>query len=310
MDRILIRFSGKQKNKKRMIREIYEKLNMDFYEHLLLDSLTTVYSALEKSSQEKKQQYSFLLIDKFAIHSSSFFHLSKGVVEHGISGEKRQAFGYDLFTVNSTYRTILETYATYHHIYVEPKTEEEKEFRFLLWKIDGLKEKLKYQINPTDFKEAESILEFDKTVYTNTIDEIEKSKFYNTITSTEIEKVYNPNRKKFCWKFLHESGRLKPMTIMSLIEHTCKTRGFINSHRHASTHTHSSYLSIEEFEKYRGKPMPEFYTEPLIKCAIFITSMFILDICDTNESAKKAFSILPKPMQDFIIGITKSIKNE
>lgn len=82
--------------------------------------------------------YSNLLIDKFAIHSSSFFHLSEGIIEHKGSTDKVKIKGYDLFTINSVFRVMMETYITFNHIFVEPMTDEEKKFRLYLWKIDGL----------------------------------------------------------------------------------------------------------------------------------------------------------------------------
>lgn len=265
----------------------YESLNTEFYEYLLLNPFVEIYSAIDKSSREKWEKYAFLLIDKFAIHSSSFFHLSNGIIEHRKSGVSIKANGYDLFTVNSIFRTIMETYATFNHIYVEPKTTDEKIFKFLLWKIDGLNEKRKYDIKKTDFAEAESILYADKAILEQIISDIEKTPFYRNNNPDELAKVYKSERNKYCWKFLIESGKIKPLTIMGLIEHACKTRGFINSYRHTSTHTHSSYLSIEEFEKYRGNPIPDYYTNPLTKLAIFLTSMFILDICTINNDAKR-----------------------
>lgn len=281
-------------------------LNLDFYEYMLLEPLSLIYSAIEKSS-ENWLNYSYLLIGKFAIHSSSFYHLSRGIIENRNSGEKIKSYGYDLFTVNTTFRAILETYATFNHIFIEPLESDEKEFRFLLWKIDGLKEKLKYQIKESDFKEAKQILENDKSTYQRTIEEIENCSFYKSSFQKEMIKIYNPEKKQFKWKFLNESGIFKPITITKLVEHTCITRGFINSYRHASTHTHSSYLAIEEFERYRGKPMPEYYFKPIIKLAIFITSMIIYDICSVDKNSKDTFSTLPKQVQDFIIGMTINI---
>ena len=86
--------------------------------------------------------------------------------------------GYDIFTVNAIFRTIMETYATFHNIFVEPSNIEEKKFRFLLWKIDGLTEKSRFNIDEKDFSTAKSILENDKIVLNNTITEFESCIFF------------------------------------------------------------------------------------------------------------------------------------
>lgn len=88
-----------------------------------------------------------MLIDKFAIHSASFFHLSKGIIEHRKSGEQLKMSGYDIFTVNAIFRTIMETYATFQNNFIEPSSIEEKKNHFLLWKIDGLTEKSRFNVD-------------------------------------------------------------------------------------------------------------------------------------------------------------------
>lgn len=119
---------------------------LEFYEYLLLGPLTSVYSARKKTSLTGFLNYSNLIIDKFAIHSSSFYHLSNGIIEHNKSTESVKMRGYDMFSVNSLFRTMIENYITFNHLFVEPKSVEEKEFRFLLWKIDGLVDKSKFSI--------------------------------------------------------------------------------------------------------------------------------------------------------------------
>ncbi len=287
----------------------YNALNSSLYEHLLLDSLSIVYSAIDKSKKTDWEKYAYLLIDKFAIHSSSFYHLSNGIIEHNKSGETVKVNGYDLFTVNSTFRAIMETYATFHNLFIEPKSEEEVFFKVLIWKIDGLNEKQKYKVDINDFKGAEDKLKVNQTQINYLVNEIKESSFYKKNKPSELLKVFNPDKKRYSWKFIFESGQIKPMRIMSLIEHTCKTRGFINAYRHTSTHTHSGYLSIEEFENFRNKQIPESYTKPLISHAILITCMLIYDICSIDKNANSAFEKLPIKIRTLINGITKSIRN-
>ncbi len=285
------------------------KAPLELYEYLLIGPLSNVYSAIKKHSLKDWQKYSSLLIDKFAIHSMSFYHLSKGIVEQKSSSKKEKRYGYDLFTINSVFRAIMETYATFNNIYVESKSDEETKFRYLLWKVDGLYDKQKYKINTARIKGAKESLEKDDFILKCTIQEIENCSFIKKIDLNELIKIFNPEDKKVSWRFLYENSKIKPLNITALIEHTCKTDSFINNYRYASTHTHSNYLAIEHFENYRGKPIPEEYTLPFQKLAVFITSMFIMDICSINENSKKVFKTLPLNIQNYISGITNTIKN-
>jgi hypothetical protein len=72
--------------------------------------MTAVYSGMKKNIPNEVRKFAHLLIDKYAIQSSSFFFLSKGIIELKKSNEEIKVTGYDLFTCNSTFRAIIETY--------------------------------------------------------------------------------------------------------------------------------------------------------------------------------------------------------
>jgi hypothetical protein len=254
--------------------------------------------------------YSNLLIDKFAIHSSSFFHLSEGIIEHKGSTDKIKIKGYDLFTVNSLFRVMIETYITFNHIFVEPKTDEEKQFRFYLWKIDGLFEKKKFKIDYENLPELKIVEEKDKKELSEMLDLIKLNPFYNSLNAIELLKIYDPERRKSLWKFsITENYKVRPLKIIELVEQICKTDAFINTYKYTSVHTHSGFISIEHFEKTRSKPISEEYTDPLTRLAIYLTALIIEDICKIDKNAGTQFLSLPEFFRDFITGINKSIRN-
>lgn len=289
-------------------KETFQIDPLSFYEYLLRGPMLDIYKAKKTSEVAEIMSYSDLLIDKFSIHSSTFFHLSQGIIEHRKSGEKIKMKGYDLFTINSMLRVIIETYLTFHHIYCEPKTDEERELRFLLWKADGLKEKSKFKIEHSDFAKAKEILENDKTDLKNTCQRIEENSLFLKMPQKEIAKIYKPLANKFLWKFLIEKDRIKPKTISDLVAHICKIRAFINFYKYASIHTHSNFWSIEEFKTKRGKPIPEEEANSVIDLAIFLTTMIIIDITAIDDNADRAFKKLPSKTQEMIFGISSSIR--
>lgn len=291
----------------KLVETLFTESPLELYDYILRGTLTEVYTELKKTSKEGWMSYSSLLIDKFAIHSSSFFHLSSGIIEHRKSGEQVRMNGYDLFTVNTTFRAIMETYATYHHLFVEPSSCEEKEFRFLLWKIDGLTEKSRFIINQDDFGEAKTIIENDKLILNNTISEFESCEFYKSIEGNQLNKIYNPAKKHYRWRFLFSNEEIIPLSITALITHVFNTRAFVNTYKHSSIHTHSNYYAIEEFETIRGKTLTKEYTDPLTRLAIITTAMLIDDICSMDDNAK--LLVLPIPVIRFIKGISHSVRN-
>lgn len=278
-----------------------------FYEFLLLNPLKEIYMARKKSSIPVWEQYSNLLIDKFAIHSSTFYHLSEGIIEHKKSGEKVKVSGYDLFTVNTVFRAIMETYATFNHIFVEPKTEEEKEFRFLLWKLDGYYQIKKYKINVSDFEGAEKVLEDNEKIITSTIEQIHNTSFIKTLKKEQVSKIFNPDNKSCKWRFLIKNGNIKGMQIIDLIEHTFRTRAFINAYKHSSVHIHSNYPAIDDFRQKRGKTISKQYTDPFTRLAVYLTCLMIYDICNIDANANKVLQSYTPELKNFIEGMSKSI---
>ncbi len=276
------------------------------YEALLLGPLGEIYSARKKTKTSEWLSYSNLLIDKFAIHSSSYFHLSKGIIEHRKSGEKVKANGYDLFTVNTTHRAIIETYITFNHIFVEPKSEQEKEFRFLLWKLDGLYQKMNYNIDENDVENLTDVLNQKNLEIKNLIERIKTSDFKNKINSNLLSKIFNPDKKRINWRFLYDNGTVNTLSISGLVKHVLKTRGFTNAYKYGSIHTHSNFPAIEEFKKMRGKPIYENYTDPLTELAILLTCFIMYDIAEIDDNAKKELNNFPLSLKNYIIGMTES----
>jgi len=282
----------------------------NLYEIILRGPLTIIYSAKKETLTNEIEEFSNLLIEKFAIHSLSFFHLSKGIIEHSKSGEKIKMMGYDLFTVNSTLRTLMECYATFNNIFIEPKCYDELEFRFLLWKLDGLFDNERFDIDENNFVNVRDFIKRDKQELVETRRRFENCNFYSKLSASEIGKVYHPDKSRINWRFLIDDDlKITILNITDVIKHTCKTKEFINNYRYTSTHTHTNYLSIEHFKQIRGKAISDEYVNLKTKLAIYLTCLLIADICVIDKNAKEEFQKLPKELIDYITRISTEIQS-
>ena len=63
-----------------IIENIFKEKPLDLYDYILRGPFCDIYTEFKKTHKDDCQNYSSLLIDKFAIHSASFFHLSKGII--------------------------------------------------------------------------------------------------------------------------------------------------------------------------------------------------------------------------------------
>jgi len=285
-----------------------------YYQHILLNVLTKVYQPTKAHGKANWSRFSNLLIDKFAIHSSTLIHLFFGIIEHKDSNSKIRKVGFDMFTINSLIRAVLETYATFNHIFVLPKNEQEREFRFHLWQVDGLIEKNKFRIEKSDFDLAESIIDNDqKTINSLTILLLNSDFLKESIKPEHLEKILEikeTKAKRTNWKFLHKDGEIRPLTIIDLIEYSCPTRAFYNLYRYSSMHTHSGYVAVEQFEKVRGQIISNQYVDTLIRMAINVTLFLIKDICTIDSRAAIEYSKLDQADKDDIEGVNRELREK
>ncbi|WP_422860651.1 hypothetical protein ACOKFD_07420 [Flagellimonas sp. S174] len=292
-----------------MNEELFKNHPLILYEFLLLSPLTEIYTASKSSELSDFTKYSRLLIDKFAIHSSSFFHLSKGILEHKKSGEQIKMNGYDLFTVNTTFRAIMETYATFNHLFVSPQSREEKKFRFLLWKLDGLYQKRKYKIELDDFDGVEKVLSENEKEIDLIVKEVEDSQFISELKKEQLHKIFDSEKRISKWRFVIRNGNIKILQIIDLIKYTCRTRAFINMYKYSSIHTHSNFPAIEDFEKMRGKLLTKEKTDSLTRLAITLTCLMVYDISQINRNAALKLNSYPAGVRNFIEGMSLSVRS-
>ncbi|HMX00844.1 MAG TPA: DUF5677 domain-containing protein [Cyclobacteriaceae bacterium] len=258
-------------------------------EELLLLHLIKVYEARKTSKREGLDKYSDLLIDKFAIHAGTLFHLLNGLIEAKGSSENAKKMAIDVFTINSLLRVLMETYVTFHHLFVHPQNPDEKEFKLLLWKLEGHFEKKKFRILEGDFQDAASVLNEDDIEIASIAATIENHLFRSELTSSEFSRIFGLKEKKAVWRFLHKNGRARILKIIDLVEYTCPTRAFFNLYRYASMHTHSGYVSIEHFEKMRGQLLSDSYINNFPRMAAVLTIFLIVDLATIDVNARKAF---------------------
>jgi len=292
-----------------LISEYVTKYPDNFYEQILLGPMTQICSARKESGYEGWQNYSNLLIDKFAIHSMSYFHLTQGIVERKMDDTTRIAKGYDVFSVNTLFRAMMETYMAFHWLFIAPATIAEKEFRFLLWKLDGLYDKRKFELSEETKLDAADVLVYDAAEKIDASSRLAQNSFCQTLPSKELAKVFDPVKHKAIWRYELQPGpKLKQLKITELVQMTTRTEAFLNLYRYSSMYTHSNYISVDKFRQMRGKPVKDEYAQPLLHQAIVLTSLLIDDLCTSDQNAARAFSDQPYFVQRFIMQTSSYIR--
>lgn len=288
----------------------FNKNPLALYETIMLNHFSLIGSAMKHTPHADWNKFGGFLIDKYAIHSASLFHLMEGLIEHTSSSPQEKKMGYDVFSINTLFRSLIETYATFHLLFVYPQTENEKHFRFLLWQLDGLREQQRFRTEKTDFTGAEQLLISNQKKIDDLCREIEQHPYLLSLQGHSRIKLFDPVTRKPNWKFRREgTDQVKILKIIEFVELTCTQRSFINLYQYASMHTHSGYLALENFEKVRGKILSSDSTDPMIRQAILLTFLVIKDMCQIDKKALEQFLLFPSEDQYFINRMVTALRD-
>lgn len=159
-------------------------------------------------------------------------------------------------------RAAFETYLTFNHIFVAPKTYEEKELRYYCWDIAGIIEREDFpattveSINTMDNEKNEKIILFEK---------LEKNPLYKKISAEGKKRLKNGNWRIFkTWRDLSRESGI--------------TEQYFNViYSYLSSYCHSGRLSVIQIEQSRDLKTQKELSETLLQINTVILSHLIHD---------------------------------
>lgn len=128
----------------------------------------------------KDEDYKYLsetLAYKFIYQSLNLRSILKGVQFNS------KIFSFDrlIFDVSSAYiiqRALFENYLTFFYLFIQPKTEDEKICKWLIYKISGLKSRQDFK---SDFVEYKEKIESERQEIQESIDQLKSNCFFQTL---------------------------------------------------------------------------------------------------------------------------------
>ena len=123
------------------------------------------------------------LAAKCFFHSASFIYLlrSTKIPELGINF-------FDSSSINVLARAALESFLVFHYVFVDPSDEEEKEFRYLSWKLADMLMRQKYDYMSPQGKLKQSQ---EKVLVENFTNQISGNKFFEKLTPKQQKALLN-----------------------------------------------------------------------------------------------------------------------
>lgn len=170
----------------------------------LIVTLTNSFYTDKVQFENWKQHFEILLL-KYSFHSSTLILLTKGTT--ALDYQNNEMTFPDIPSIRIILRSIIENYLIVKHLFFDPKSNEEGEFRFYLYEWSGLLSKQKLGIAPDAYKkEAENDkLEIER------LEKLIRENIYFQSLSQKVQKdiIGKKNAKEFSWEKLFENTDLK-----------------------------------------------------------------------------------------------------
>lgn len=152
---------------------------------------------------------------KFIGHVSAAYYLYQGTVLPTIN-----ANFVDPSSVNVLGRAALETFLVFHHVFVAPGPEEEKEFRYISWLLAGFLERQTYPAHSPQGKKA--LAEEAKLIPPLQV-RLRKNRYFKTITLKQQKSLLERGKWKLpSWKELALSAGLSRTYAEAFYSYLCE----------------------------------------------------------------------------------------
>jgi hypothetical protein len=275
--------------------------NMKFEDVLKdFDDLLSIFLKILNSFREIDQKvdnsllWLLLLINKFTFHVISLQKLLLGI---DFTDENYTiVIKHDIPSIYILIRTLIENYLTVFYLFLQPETIIEKDFRIILFKISGIKYRLR--LNPsTEFSLEQA--EKDKENLKDLITEIQNNKYYiENNTHFDSMKLLKkcPSKIKSWNTLLDESG--------------LNNKAFKSAWNMFSNYAHSEYWSliqIKDFSINNNSISKTLVTiTPMIN---MLCSVLILDVSKLHMKIESTYNSLSFDEKYYIESFSMIAKN-
>ncbi|WP_276360579.1 DUF5677 domain-containing protein [Daejeonella sp. H1SJ63] len=195
----------------------------------LIDSLAT-----ESVKIAGWKTWSEPIVFKFCYHTCSLIHLFNGT-ELPVKFEGAFLKVLDEPSIIIILRTILENYLTFHYLYIDNISDEEKVFRLLVYRYSGLKQRSEFDIINTSKAKEKQIKEGEQVQ--DLKDQITQSNLFKSYSSKQRTEILDGKKARLfnSWAALIKKSNLN-------------THFFKNLYGYKSNYSHSEFISIMQIK--------------------------------------------------------------
>lgn len=283
-------------------REMSVKVELDEY-HQLIDTLLYLNEGLREAKTELKywQQYSETLLQKICFHALTIHQILNGLILKSkyYPKELNGKIIVDRASAIVLLRSKLEAYLMYRHIYVNPKTDDERELRYNAWIYASLFQRQSF---PSKTEYAQTQREKDKNELEAIKSRIQTFKSFKSLNKKQQIALLNAGSHKL---FNHWATILKESGYEA-------NHAFSTNYAYWSAYAHSEGISAIQlhgspllFDNHNRAIISDIQTSKLI------ISIMIVLLKDAFVAAEIKYNILPDHLKydiEFYVSLSERTK--
>lgn len=229
--------------------------------------------------------YSETLVYRYFYQSINLNSLLKETFYHSKIFNYEMSF-FDISSSNIIQRSLFELYLTFYYLYIQPKSENERRCKWLIYQIAGLNSRQDLSSNYVEFK---SKIANEKNIIAQCTEELRCNEFFLLLPIADQKDFLKGNRARIIgWKKLFESSELN-------------SELFIKAWCLYSNYAHSEFISLIQLKEYQQKSPEIFDTKQIIAfISLLLCAVFITDVRKLYKEIDETFEKLPNNQKECI----------
>jgi hypothetical protein len=213
---------------------------------------------------------------------------------------------YDPFTMNGIVRSQFEAYCNFNNIFIQSKSDEEKQLKYLLWVLSGL---LNRQCFPVMMRENVEKKEAERKDIEKIWEDIRANRIFSGLDAKSQKRILEMRKED--WKLSVKDKSADFSGWEKLMKNSGINEALEQQYRSLSLSSHPSNVSVFQFsDMYRNKQVALINVMMAIKLSKFFVSFFIRDYCVHSAVARQIFDDMPILHQLIINSYNRMFKGE
>jgi hypothetical protein len=150
---------------------------------------------------------------KFVFHAASALYLYRSTTLPELN-----ASFFDAGSVNVVSRAALETFLVFHYIFIEPTTDQDRDYRYTAWRLAGLLERQQFPIWSAPAKAA---LAREANAIGPLMDRLKANATFATLTPKQQKNVLTGQWRLHSWTHIGRSAGLHDINAKALYAYLC-----------------------------------------------------------------------------------------